>query len=776
MSSLSVVLSADVSGFSQAIKNAKDLLEQYSKKNKELADQLKQSNNVNDQQVESYRRVIKQLEKTQSGTMSTTQQEKVLTNQIKELKIQWQNLSETAKSSDFGKAMSSSIKSAETQLKQLRTQMKSVEDQMEKSDDKVKKLSGSLSGDMLSSITSLISKFALLAGSQQLFDRLVNSNQGSADTFAGYMYAAKTAVDEFFYSISTGDWTAMSNGLNNLISRAKEAAAAVDQLGNTIMSYSVVKTETQDEIARLNAIIYDPKSTKEQVEQAEKDMKTQLEKFATATKQMKKDTNKKLLTDVGARANMTLTVDDLSIIHDALTVNAKDEEERLNEINKYIDKYKEYEKEKKELDKKFTVNSPNSLGFSTPTLIETDEYKEQLKLLQERNPEFRKAIVYNALLNKASDEQLQTITDTYNESVKLNSELSNTTAQIQRITNRGNNRFNITTPKITEPELKVKPIDLTIKPIDWGRTEKEIDDEIAEIRKKIRETPEGALRIKLQADLSALEEEKKNFGKDPIKVKLDAEVANIDLSGVQNADLTIGVGDKTEILKKNKEGIDEVLQSSERLYSVWKGIGDSFESGNVIEKFFAIADAISTTIDSVQNLIQGFEQVGEAVNTLSAIYEAASQRKIANDSAETASNVTKASSAASAAVAEGTHKAVSSSKHWIEAIAAISAIVAAITAALSLMGTFSNGGIVGKYAGGGIIQGATSIGDYNLARVNSSEMILNKGQQGRLFRILNGELNAGNTSKLNGEVEFRISGQQLIGVLRNYENRRNKII
>lgn len=353
---------------------------------------------------------------------------------------------------------------------------------------------------------------------------------------------------------------------------------------------------------------------------------------------------------------------------------------------------------------------------------------------------------------------MQTITDTYNESVKLNSELSNTTAQIQRITNRGNNRFNITTPKITEPELKVKPIDLTIKPIDWGRTEKEIDDEIAEIRKKIRETPEGALRIKLQADLSALEEEKKNFGKDPIKVKLDAEVANLDLSGVQNADLTIGVGDKTEILKKNKEGIDEVLQSSERLYSVWKGIGDSFESGNVIEKFFAIADAISTTIDSVQNLIQGFEQVGEAVNTLSAIYEAASQRKIANDSAETASNVTKASSAASAAVAEGTHKAVSSSKHWIEAIAAISAIVAAITAALSLMGTFSNGGIVGKYAGGGIIQGATSIGDYNLARVNSSEMILNKGQQGRLFRILNGELNAGNTSKLNGEVEFRISG------------------
>lgn len=352
---------------------------------------------------------------------------------------------------------------------------------------------------------------------------------------------------------------------------------------------------------------------------------------------------------------------------------------------------------------------------------------------------------------------------------------SDAAVQAGKITQQLNKQLTPTTPKITEPELKLKPIDLTIKPIDWGRTEKEIDDEIAEIQKKIKETPEGALRIKLQADLSALEEEKKNFGKDPIKVKLDAEVANLDLSGVQNADLTIGVGDKTEILKKNKEGIDEVLQSSERLYSVWNGINDSFENGNVIEKFFAIADAISTTIDSVQNLIHGFEQAGEAVNTLSAIYAAASQRKIANDSAETASNVTKASSAASVAVAEGTSKAVSSSTTWWEAIAAISAMIAAITAALSLMGSFKNGGIVGKYAGGGMISGSTTIGDYNLARVNSGEMILNKGQQGRLFRLLNGELSGGRNN-VSGDVEFHISGNELVGVLRNYENRRNKII
>lgn len=765
MSSLSIILSADTSGFTKAIQDAKALLEQYTTKHKQLADQLKSSTGVTDEQVNAYKRIIRQLEKVGSGTMSTTQQEKALANQIKELKLEWNKLSETAKSSDFGKSISQQTRAAQEQLKQLREQMRAVSGDMDKSSEKVENLSGKLSGNLVSSITSLIGKFAVLAGAQQVFDRLVNSNQGSADTFAGVMYSAKTAVDEFFYSISTGDWSAMSNGLNNLITRAREAAAAVDQLGNTIMSYSVVKTETQDEIARLNAIIYDPKSTKEQVEQANEDMKKQLGKLAEATASTVKDTNKKLLTTVAAGANIELTVNDIPFIRDALVVNAKEEEEREKEIEKYADKYEEYARKKKELDKKFTVNRPNSLGFSTPTLNKTDEYKEELRILQEENPEYRKAIVYNTLLHKATDEQLQTITDTYNESVKLNSELLNTTAQIQRLTNRGNNKFNITTPKITEPDLKVKPLDLTVKPIQIGRTEKQIKDDIKKIQEKIDNTPDGVVRIGLILQKEDLEKELKDFGKNPIQIEIEAKANNLDLSGVKNADLTIGVGDKSEVLKKNAEGINEMLSSSERLYSVWNRIGDSFDNGNIIEQFFAISNAISSTIDSVQNLINGFQKVGEAVQTLSAIYSAASQQKLQEDNAETISNLTKASSASTAAVSEGVHKAVSTSKTWQEVIIAIAAVMSAVMAALAM---------AGKFAQGGIVKGPTSIGDYNLIRVNSGEMILNQKQQGRLFKMINGSINQPNNN-ITGDVNFKIEGSNLVGVLNNYNRKRSKI-
>lgn len=73
-----------------------------------------------------------------------------------------------------------------------------------------------------------------------------------------------------------------------------------------------------------------------------------------------------------------------------------------------------------------------------------------------------------------------------------------------------------------------------------------------------------------------------------------------------------------------------------------------------------------------------------------------------------------------------------------------------------------------KFAGGGIFDGVTSMGDYNIARVNKGEMILNSTQQGRLFRMLNSG-NPAHISNVSGDVTFKIQGTQLVGVLNNYE-------
>lgn len=72
------------------------------------------------------------------------------------------------------------------------------------------------------------------------------------------------------------------------------------------------------------------------------------------------------------------------------------------------------------------------------------------------------------------------------------------------------------------------------------------------------------------------------------------------------------------------------------------------------------------------------------------------------------------------------------------------------------------------FAQGGIVGGTSYSGDKQYIRVNSGEMILNGQQQARLFSMIN-------SGGGGGEVTFRIAGQQLVGVLNNYNGKMSKV-
>lgn len=97
---------------------------------------------------------------------------------------------------------------------------------------------------------------------------------------------------------------------------------------------------------------------------------------------------------------------------------------------------------------------------------------------------------------------------------------------------------------------------------------------------------------------------------------------------------------------------------------------------------------------------------------------------------------------------------------WIAAIAAGTAVM---ISTISQLQSFSQGGI---------FQGSKTVGDHNLARVNSGEMILTKTQQGNLFRILDN-----NTAGLGGSVgvsSVRVKGSDLYLALSNYSKVQSK--
>lgn len=77
------------------------------------------------------------------------------------------------------------------------------------------------------------------------------------------------------------------------------------------------------------------------------------------------------------------------------------------------------------------------------------------------------------------------------------------------------------------------------------------------------------------------------------------------------------------------------------------------------------------------------------------------------------------------------------------------------------------------FSEGGIIGGSSNHGDMQLARVNAGELILNNSQQARLFDLLDG--GASMIGYGSRKVEFKISGQNLVGTLRNYNNKMSKV-
>ena len=75
------------------------------------------------------------------------------------------------------------------------------------------------------------------------------------------------------------------------------------------------------------------------------------------------------------------------------------------------------------------------------------------------------------------------------------------------------------------------------------------------------------------------------------------------------------------------------------------------------------------------------------------------------------------------------------------------------------------GKMLGAFANGGYVKGGSGT-DNTLIRATPGELVLNKAQQGTLFSILNGKKGLG-----AGEVQFKIKGDALVGVLNNYRQK-----
>ena len=233
-----------------------------------------------------------------------------------------------------------------------------------------------------------------------------------------------------------------------------------------------------------------------------------------------------------------------------------------------------------------------------------------------------------------------------------------------------------------------------------------------------------------------------------------------------------------------KKFSDLILLYQERVDAIVGKTDDIDLEAPGTEKWDSFISAMSQTSTIVSNLGNAFNTLAtESSNSLEEVSAsmALMTKNTATNSAAVAAAILQMVSTTLPAISamigsisvlagvEATEKAVSTSKHWIEAIAAVVAIAGTVASAIASAQKLGNM----KFATGGIVPGNSYTGDRVVASVNSGEMILNKRQQNTLFRAINSGSIVG--SGMNNEVQFKISGTDLVGVLNNNSRKQGLI-
>ena len=567
-------------------------------------------------------------------------------------------------------------------------------------------------------ITATIGRFAGVLGiamtAGEAFNKVLNSSQTLGDMTASNMAALKTSVDEFFYSLGSGNLSNFLTGLGDMIDKAKEAYAALDQLGNTQISYGVFSAKSQSEIADAQYIAKNKFAPADQRNAAFDKWRITLQEQQAANIRLQEELINSASKAVEARtnANITVTMEDMLKAFEADLLDPAKRDEVKSRAKNGTANYQANAKRK---------------DWS-------QEQKDALAESQKQN------LIIHTMLEKYSDDELKDIAAKIQQYYQLNSALKSTAREYNETANEYNNSmakmegfksveslegfkvFTGTTTNKTEVKLPVKPV------IPAGSLA-ELDAQIASVRKELNLAISNEDRIRINAELNALTEQKRviefqyKYPNAP-NVKLDDERSSLaDVARKPEIPTSLPKFE-SPITNKNIKLNNEYAQSLGAIASIMGSVTNMTNEGAAAWLSWGanLISAVAAAIPQIVALTTA--KKGEAI----------------------------ASGVASAAQTPFVG--------WLLAGAAAAAVVAALAS-------------IPSFSTGGIFAGNSTIGDMNLARVNAGEMILNNRQQRNLFNLLNGNGVIGSAG--GGQVEFKIKGKELVGVLANYNNKTAKV-
>ena len=638
---------------------------------------------------------------------------------------------------------------------------------------------------------------AVAAGKE--FKNILESSQTTADSLEGAIAGCKGVIDSFRTSIATMDFSSFKNGLWDVFEAAKEVQNAIDQLGNTQIAYDYKSKQNQTKFQEAYNMFKDPASTQQMKEDAKKQMKEAVDAQFTYASNYSNALYKSYVAQVVKKAgssNLRASNVNIGQFEKAMNIDIGllGDPEKLRQDNErqykdYLKKLKEYGNNNITAQEDLKKRYRDVIAIHAMLeLMKDDELKGVAQLIGSMEDAKQLALSMEKTMNRAIKGEFSS-----GSKGSTGSKVSTTTTVGQEEVPEPQVNSLDYWKKILSEETKYR--DALVKDTEEWKLHNDKVKEATEKIKEIKEAEEGIEKYTegslnyLNDLLNKLKNQKDNLHPnteewDKVSKKIaviERLIENIDnknkLISLENAmsikpptiaSLRVVVRLLTELRDNFPIGSElfneyaDEIKYFEKLLKL--ATPNTVDTGVVDEdkKWQSFNQTMANTSTIANALFNTFKEGSEI--TAASILQMISTTLPAIGSLISAIGALTSAEAVEAGVA-ATGKAVSTSKHWIEAIAAVASLGAVVATAISAASKPN----LQRFADGGIVGGSSFTGDRVPAMVNSGEMILNKTQQTRLFKIANGGAPGDNS------VTFHISGTDLVGVLNN-NSRKNKLI
>lgn len=564
-------------------------------------------------------------------------------------------------------------------------------------------------------ITGAIGKFAagigIAMGATEAFNKVIHSSQTLSDAWDNTINACKGTVDAFFQSLSTGNFDAFNNGILSTIKNMRELSALRDSLADAKLSMSFNTRVFERDFSRLEGIIDDTTKSKTEREAAYKELQSLIANFNRDVNDTQKGTETTLLKSLSARFGRNDFT--LEDINKYIAINNNDFSTR--EEKKAL---QDYQKKLQELKKKqyyATTIGGGIMGGST-MMVEDKNVTKQIELFKAQNAELEK----QNILNNDNDEARKQMIEDYEYAL----ELQQKGYEYQKRSLEKQNTvlgLNSSTTNSKKGTIVAKG------------SVAELDKLIAEAKKKYSNAVSDAARVEALKLIKELEQKKVVLN---ITAKFNSrDLEDLKLPSLKSSDFDTSKLKLKPIFTKNDVNLNQDYASS---------IND------VASAFSTMGNTMSTISSLTQDGADSWfnysiSLMSAVANAIPAITALTTAKK-----AEANANLEAAATGAASSVASIPFVG------WAMAVSAIAAIIAAATN-------------IPKLKDGGIAYGNSIVNVAEYAGASSNPEIIAP------LSKLKEYISPKESNSIAGDVTFKIKGQELIGVLNNYNKKTNKI-